>query len=154
MNDYNNKLEINKNILNTFELIYESEICSYDTFSLENKPQITIKKYIYRILKYFLKDIILLNIAIYYIFKFKQKTNIILNGYNIHMLLFISSVIVHKFFEDEHYHNKYLSKVGGLTCEEVNKLEILFLQNIDWELYIYSLDNCNMLLILEYLLQT
>ncbi|XP_078154054.1 cyclin-U2-1-like [Carex rostrata] len=46
---------------------------------------------------------------------------------NVHRLLTISIMVASKFVEDLNYSNSYFAKVGGLSTEEVNSLEIKFL---------------------------
>ena len=43
---------------------------------------------------------------------------------------------VHKFFTDRFYSNEYLANVGGISLNEANNLQVVFLQMIDYEINI------------------
>lgn len=45
-------------------------------------------------------------------------------------------MIVHKFYSDFFYANKYYALIGGLSLQETNKLEIYFLKTINFEINI------------------
>ena len=44
-------------------------------------------------------------------------------------------MIAAKYFDDKYYPNAYYAKVGGISTKELNALEHLFLEYIDFELY-------------------
>ena len=47
----------------------------------------------------------------------------------------MSLLITHKFYSDFFYSNKYIAQISGiLSLEELNKLEELFLEVIDFEI--------------------
>jgi hypothetical protein len=52
-----------------------------------------------------------------------EKTKSPLNDKNICRLMLASFVFAVKFVDDTYYANKYYSKVGGITLQELNKLE-------------------------------
>jgi len=41
-----------------------------------------------------------------------------------------------KYNEDENFSNKFYAKVGGISLEETNFLEIQFLKLLDYRLYV------------------
>lgn len=51
-------------------------------------------------------------------------------------MLFISVLVAIKFNEDDFYSNNYYSKVGGISLEETNKLEVAFVELIDYRLFV------------------
>lgn len=53
---------------------------------------------------------------------------------NCHRLVFTCLVLAVKYLEDEVHSNVYYAKVGGLTPEEMNALEIKLLEVLDWNL--------------------
>ena len=52
--------------------------------------------------------------------------------------MIISLLAATKFFDDRYYENSYYAKVGGLKNSELNALEALFLQLINFQLYVTS----------------
>eukprot|EP00177_Eucheuma_denticulatum_P008451 GFKZ01015367.1.p1 GENE.GFKZ01015367.1~~GFKZ01015367.1.p1 ORF type:complete len:335 (+),score=65.08 GFKZ01015367.1:958-1962(+) len=53
---------------------------------------------------------------------------------NCHRLVFTCLVLAVKYLEDEVHSNVYYAKVGGLTAEEMNALEVKLLEVLDWNL--------------------
>lgn len=51
-----------------------------------------------------------------------------------HRSLLLSLVLAVKFQDDVFYTNSYYAKVGGIAVEELNELESLFLQLLDYHL--------------------
>ncbi|KAM0934316.1 putative cyclin PHO80, Cyclin-like superfamily [Dioscorea sansibarensis] len=55
---------------------------------------------------------------------------------NVHPLLITAIMVASKFVEDLNYRNSYFAKVGGLTTEEMNRLEIDFLFMMRFKLHV------------------
>jgi hypothetical protein len=104
-------------------------------YDAEKKPAISIRKYANRLYKYIIRDPNILAFAMYYLSIYINNTSITLNQYNIHRLFLTASSIAHKFWCDNCYENKALSKIGGIKNKELNALEKDFLHCIDWGLY-------------------
>ena len=47
-------------------------------------------------------------------------------------------MIAAKFFDDKYYNNNYFAKAGGVTNEEINNYERVFLQLINFNLFVGS----------------
>jgi len=76
-------------------------------------------------------------LALIYIDRLIRKNeNIMLNSLNVHRLMITSIMLGAKFFDDRYYNNAYFGKVGGVSCKEINLLEIEFLFMINFELYV------------------
>ena len=41
-----------------------------------------------------------------------------------------------KFFDDKYYNNKYYALVGGIKNQELNLLERVFLENLQYQLFV------------------
>ena len=54
---------------------------------------------------------------------------------NVHRIFLVACVISHKFWDDESYGNYDLAKIGGVTINELNEMEIIFLKSIQWRLH-------------------
>jgi hypothetical protein len=50
--------------------------------------------------------------------------------------VFISLLVSIKYNEDENFSNKFYSKVGGISLDETNFLEIQFLNLLEYRLYV------------------
>ena len=99
-------------------------------------PEISIKDYMLRIYNYSkcnnvcsLSSYINLKILI-------DKGIIKLTIYNIHRLLLISIMIFSKFYDDDYYSNLYWSRIGGISLEDLNNLEIEYLNLLDYNINI------------------
>ena len=45
-------------------------------------------------------------------------------------------LIAIKYYDDQYYDNNYYSKIGGISCSELNRAEAEFLSLIDYNLYV------------------
>jgi hypothetical protein len=59
-----------------------------------------------------------------------------LNEYNIHRIILASLMLAIKMNEDDYYSNDYYAKVGGITLQEINKLEYECLKMLDHHLWV------------------
>ena len=72
------------------------------------------------------------------------------NIWGIKIRLIISAIVIAvKYNEDYYYNNEFYSKVGGITCKELNKLEVEMLSLIEFNLHVeteiyerYAMDLC------------
>jgi hypothetical protein len=101
-------------------------------------PPMTLHDYAKRIFKYsqcteecFPFALILVNRYL-----MRQPANIKLSFYNSHRLFITSLMIAAKLRDDEYYSNAYYSSIGGVSPLEMNALEVQFLKDIQWDLYI------------------
>lgn len=60
----------------------------------------------------------------------------ILNSDNVKNILFTCMVITQKYYEDVIFNDKDYSKIGGYTTEELIKMEVEFLEMLDFSLHI------------------
>ena len=51
-------------------------------------------------------------------------------------MLLTSIVVAIKYNEDDFFSNTFYAKIGGISMEEINTLEIEFLDMIDWFLFV------------------
>lgn len=59
-----------------------------------------------------------------------------LNEFNIHRILLASLVLAAKTFDDEYFENKYYAKVGGVTNQDMNKMELEFANHVGYDLFV------------------
>ena len=82
------------------------------------------------------------NIAIVLLKTFCEKNHIYIKSDNIHRLVITTLLIAYKFHEDEtdgSYRLKHFAKVGGLKTSELIVLEMHFLKQIEYKIYIKNL---------------
>ena len=58
------------------------------------------------------------------------------NNYIEYRLLITSVVLAIKFNDDQYFTNKHYSRIGGISCRELNKMENRFLKLINYNLHI------------------
>ena len=71
-----------------------------------------------------------------YIDRFCKKKKVILTEFNVHRILFSSLLISIKFNEDKYFTNKYYSKIGGMDLRQLNDMEMEFLININFDMFV------------------
>ena len=117
-------------------------------------PTISVKDYLLRMVQYaeFEPEILVLGVIYLnvYVSKIKAKVRALqqlpqypdawpvpfLHGFNIHRLLAVSMLTAKKFIDDTYFNNQFYSKVFGVSLSELNQLEINFLYDIDWSLFV------------------
>lgn len=100
---------------------------------------VTIEEYLNRlIISFNISNSIMIGAIIYL-----EKLHVDINIYNIHKLLLISLLLSSKFLEDLFYKNKYWASNGGISLDDLNKLEKLYLIKIDNNLFIYTIEFIN-----------
>ena len=107
-----------------------------DCFYSKRIPVMSLEDYLKRIVKYANVEISTLICSVMYIDKMCEKNNYILCFNNIHRLLLTAVVISSKFNEDSHYNNRYYAKIGGITIDEMNDLELLMCSYLDFKIFI------------------
>jgi len=65
-----------------------------------------------------------------------HNDNIMVTSYNVHRLALTSILVAAKYYDDHYYNNSFYGQVGGLSCKELNKLEMLFLYEMKFELFV------------------
>ena len=124
----NNSLEVNNN-----NILYNKKII---LFMLKKIPSISIKDFLFRLLKYSkISDSTLVYILIY-IDRLCHKYKIKLNYYNIYKLILASMVVAIKLNEDEFYSSEFYAKLGGISKIELNNLEYEFTTMINFNLFV------------------
>ncbi|KAJ6306659.1 hypothetical protein OIU78_021887 [Salix suchowensis] len=96
-------------------------------------PTVSIRDYVDRIFKYSACSPSCFVVAHIYMDRFLQQTDIRLTALNVHRLLITSVMIAAKFVDDAFFNNAYYAKVGGVSTEELNRLEMKFLFSIDFQ---------------------
>ena len=121
-----------------------------DPFSKENPSKVTLQYFFGRIKRYSQINKSTLIIILIYADRLCVTAGIILNPHNIHRLILGCLILAIKYNEDSYYNNEYYAKVGGISVEELNKLEYksfellnhnLFISNDIYEKYLAYITN-------------
>jgi len=106
-------------------------------FQAIRPPHVTIKSYLKRIVKYSNCSEQCFILALIYIDRLNRiSERFKVNSLNVHRLIITSIMLGAKFFDDKYYNNAYFGKVGGVSCKEINLLEIEFVFMINFNLYV------------------
>ncbi|AED91160.1 putative protein [Arabidopsis thaliana] len=104
-------------------------------FNAVTKPSISIRSYMERIFKYADCSDSCYIVAYIYLDRFIQKQPLLpIDSSNVHRLIITSVLVSAKFMDDLCYNNAFYAKVGGITTEEMNLLELDFLFGIGFQL--------------------
>ncbi|KAB2018730.1 hypothetical protein ES319_D08G249300v1 [Gossypium barbadense] len=87
-------------------------------------PSLNLRQYVERIFKYCKCSNSCFVVAVIYIDRFLQRIDAYLTSLSVHRLLITSVMVAAKFMDDQHYNNAYYAKVGGISREEMNRLEM------------------------------
>ncbi|PON61167.1 Cyclin [Parasponia andersonii] len=97
-------------------------------FDCHETPDMTIQSYLERIFRYTRAGPSVYVVAYVYIDRFCQTNpGFRISARNVHRLLITTIMVASKYVEDMNYRNSYFARVGGLTTNELNKLEVEFL---------------------------
>ena len=105
-------------------------------FTSKKIPNISIGDYLTRIKKFTKINDSTLIICLIYLDRYIKINKIILSDFNVHRIFFASLLIAIKYNEDFFYTNKFYSNVAGLKCSELNKLELKFVTDLNFDLFV------------------
>jgi hypothetical protein len=107
------------------------------------KPNIKIKAYILRCVKYVILNSLAepvssyLIAALIYIDRFLVVKPVVrLTDLNVHRIFLVSFMVAHKMYNDFPFYNDFFAEVGGISTKELNKLELEFMLNMDFNFII------------------
>jgi hypothetical protein len=107
-----------------------------DPFTSKNKVSIRVIEYIERLVKYTNLEESTLVMALIYIDRLCSYSNYIITDKNIHRVILVSIITAIKYNEDDIYTNSFYAKVGGVSKQELNLLEIEFSKMIRYRLFV------------------
>ncbi|GMI66939.1 cyclin p3;2 [Hibiscus trionum] len=106
-------------------------------FDCHETPDMTIQSYLERIFRYTKAGPSVYVVAYVYIDRFCQANpGFRINARNVHRLLITTIMVASKYVEDMNYRNSYFARVGGLTTNELNHLEVEFLFLMGFKLHV------------------
>ena len=130
-------LEENKSLNNYKEKLVSQRNMSFTSL---HKPPITIEKYLERILNYTAAEESTIIIALIYIDRLSNISNVILTPYNIHKIIFAAILLSIKYNEDSTYDFEYYSEVAGISYKELKIIEFEFVCLLQFNLYVNKND--------------
>ena len=110
----------------------ENRFISYDTSTV---PEIQLEDYMWRICDYTYISPTTLLMACIYIDRLIGE-GLILSQLNVFKLFFTSVRVASKVHELRSLSNKNFAVVGGVTTEQMNQLESLFMRDFKWKLWV------------------
>ncbi|KAJ9563299.1 hypothetical protein OSB04_008459 [Centaurea solstitialis] len=106
-------------------------------FDCNETPDMTIQSYLERIFRYTRAGPSVYVVAYVYIDRFCQLLpEFRITGRNVHRLLITTIMVASKYVEDMNYRNSYFARVGGITTEEMNTLELEFLFLMNFKMHV------------------
>ena len=128
------------------DIIYEKKLINkpnnknideFSIFYVDKNIKLTLIDYIERITKYFGGSIVCYIYALIYIDKLiYNNPYLYLKQNNVYLLFSISLLCAYKFIDDNIENNEYFSRLFGVSLKELNSMEIIFLNKINYELFI------------------
>ena len=147
----NNKIlktkEFRYSLINTLSFLF-TDICKEnDILNLDNDKRIipflskknqslSIKKYLLRLVKYTQVESSTLIAMLIYIDRLCEINNFTINSLNIYKIIFSSLVLAIKYNEEVIFDNKFFARIGGISLSEMNFLETVYLNLINFKLYV------------------
>jgi len=108
-----------------------SSFCSLGVFP------VTIKQYLIRIAFYTGCTEESLIFSLIYIDKLGALDGrFMVTSYNVHRLVLTSILVAAKFYDDIHFKNSHYANVGGISLKEINILEKIFLNELNFDLHV------------------
>ena len=108
-------------------------------FDSHEIPNITMQNYLTRIMTYARTSSRSLIMSLSYIdiIVNERANNMTVTRHNVHRLMLVSLMIASKFYNDIYYDNKTWSRIGGVSLEEINRLEHNFLRLMEYRVHIH-----------------
>ena len=139
----NVEIKLNKIELNISEILTEIsnqnaelEYNPDDPFSSSIPPKVTMQYFLGRIKRYSEIEKSTLLIILIYVDRMCITSGIILNPHNIHRLILGCLILAIKYNEDVYFNNEYYAKVGGISLKDMNTLEEISFELIDYNLFV------------------
>ena len=107
-----------------------------DPFSSSIPPKVTLQYFLDRIKRYSEIEKSTLLIILIYVDRMCVTSGIILNPHNIHRLILGCLILAIKYNEDTYFNNEYYAKVGGISLKDLNALEEISFELIDYNLFV------------------
>jgi len=109
-------------------------------FHMKVVPKISISAYIARIHAHIPLSESSFIVALVYINRLaKRDSGVVVATLTWVKLVLTAILLASKYLDDEediHYNNAFYAKVGGLSVKELDKLEVRFMQLLDWRLFV------------------
>jgi len=105
-------------------------------FEGKKTASVPVKKYVTRLVKYFSPEPASLIIALIYLDRICEFSKIKLAMENFHRIFLTALVVSIKYSEDKYYSNTFYSKIGGILLADLNQLEAIFLNAIQYSLFV------------------
>jgi hypothetical protein len=99
-------------------------------------PDISIRKYLLRIVRYSPHPAECIVTGLVYLDKVIRKHALVVSMFNVHRLLITAFVLSVKYHCDQIYTNKHYAKVGGVQAKELAKLEFDFLRMLNYDIIV------------------
>lgn len=99
-------------------------------------PSISVKSYLERIARYANCSGECFVLALVYMDRLIQRSYCVITSLSVHRILITSVMLAVKFFDDHYYPNSYYAKIGGVSTNEMNLLELEFLRFVSFSLYV------------------
>lgn len=105
-------------------------------FHSDRIPSISITDYIHRIAQYSESSPEAIIMSIMHILRIEHSYHscVPVSPYSIHRLLLTSVLVTCKFFDDSYFNNKFFARIGGISTQEMNQLELAFLLTLRYDL--------------------
>jgi hypothetical protein len=141
--EHNKNGELNKLELKVSEILTQIsnqnsnvEFNPDDPFSTKSPSKVTLQYFFGRIKKYTKIEKSTLIIILIYADRMCTTSGIILNPHNIHRIILGCLLLAIKYNEDLYYTNEQYAKVGGVSVQELNDLELYSIQLLNYNLFI------------------
>lgn len=106
-------------------------------FRGEQIPQISLSSYVFRIMKYSKASAESLILGLTYFGRMMAKyPEMAVNLFCIHRFLLVSLMLAAKYYDDRTSNNTLYAMAGGIKLAEINRLETIYLELIDYGLYV------------------
>ncbi|CCW69080.1 unnamed protein product [Phytomonas sp. Hart1] len=117
-------------------------------------PPMSVKSYVERIVRYCNCTAEALLFGFMLLLKYTFHSGHRITVYNAHRLLITGIVLGIKIRDDTYFNNAYYGKIGGIRAREMCKLELLFLEKMNWEMHISEVEYAEMCKLLGELIRT
>uniref|UniRef100_A0A7S4PH37 Cyclin n=1 Tax=Paramoeba aestuarina TaxID=180227 RepID=A0A7S4PH37_9EUKA len=97
-------------------------------------PIISLRQYVERVTTYAPCTVECFVVALVYLNRMSSQKLGFINPMTIHRLFLASLLLAAKYYDDLYFNNKFYARVGGISCKELNALELEFLIRTEFSL--------------------
>jgi hypothetical protein len=122
-------------VLQSITQMHASAPAVTSPFHSTRAPPMTVRAYVERVVKYSKCSAEALAVSFLLMSHYSVFSGHVINELNVHRLVVTAVLLGAKLRDDEYFSNIYYSRIGGVSAQEMNDLELTMLTTLGWDMW-------------------